>query len=187
MKQMVRYVAAVALLVSVAGSDAGAQSSIEPYVGVGMISPSGDFGDYAETGLAVFAGFNRRMPANPRMTWGLTVFYGQADHEGSFGESTSLPGLFGEVGYALSTGSVVPYVRGSLGFLQHRYDAGDTGFEDESETNLAYGVGAGLAKAFGSRSLFGGVHFTGGDTQFLTFYAGFGFGGASAPAGARRF
>lgn len=161
-------------------SSAGAQ--IQPYVGAGMLSPSGEFADYAKSGWLAFVGLQRPF-MDPRCVIGLTGSYGHAAHEGDQNEATNIPGLTVDLGYALSTGRFSPYLRGGVGFIQHRYDPGDTGFDDESETKFAFGVGAGVATPLGGNTLFVGAHYTGAeDTNFMSFYIGFGLGRAAPPA-----
>lgn len=163
-----------------------AQQRIQPFFGGGALLPMGDLGDYAETGWIFFAGGDMPLASNPRMTIGATLFFGHTDHEGSQGEATNIPGLLAEVGYALTaSGPVIPYVRGSVGFLQHRYDAGDTGFDDESETSFAFGGGGGIAIPRGTMGIFAGAHYLVADgTDFVNAYVGLSFNGA-APSGFR--
>ena len=181
-----RTLALAATVAALSASNAGAQ--IQPYVGAGILSPSGDFAEYAQSGWLVFAGAQKPLGMSQRAVGGITVIYGHADHEGPGSTGTNIPGVTVDFGYALTAGGrFTPYVRGGVGFIQHRFDPGDTGLEDDSETKFAFGVGGGISTALGSNTLFVGAHHTGAeDTNFLSFYVGFGLGGG-APTMMRRW
>ncbi|HSA57517.1 MAG TPA: outer membrane beta-barrel protein [Gemmatimonadaceae bacterium] len=188
MRRALRLAVPVVLSLVVPITAAPAQQRLQPHVGVGALLPMGDLGDYGKTGYLLFAGADLPLPANPRVTIGATLFYGHTEHEGGLNEATNIPGITADVGYALvAAGSIIPYVRGSIGFLQHRYDAGDTGFDDESESSLAFGGGGGLALPRGSLVFFGGAHYLVADgTDFVNAYFGLSFGGNNGQAGLRR-
>jgi hypothetical protein len=172
----------VPLTLGVVLCSSSAAAQIQPYFGGGMLSPSGEFADYAKSGWMAFVGVQRPF-MDPRCVIALTGFYGHAAHEGNLNDATNIPGLTVDLGYSLSTGRFRPYLRGGAGFLQHRYDPGDAPGESESETKFAFGAGAGIGTSVGSNTLFAGVHYTGAeDTNFMSFYVGFGLGGGAAPA-----
>lgn len=179
MSSSLSRVFAVALLVAV--SAPSAQAQMQPYFGGGILSPSGEFADYAKAGWMVFGGVQR--PLGQAAVIGLTASYGHAPHEGDFNTATNIPGITLDIGRAFGTGRFMPYVRGGVGFIQHRFDAGDTGGENDSETKFAFGAGGGVTTAVGSNTMFAGVHYTGAeDTNFLSIYVGFGLGGRPSAA-----
>jgi hypothetical protein len=173
---------ALVLVVSVLAAPT-ARAQIQPYFGAGFLSPTGDFGEYANAGWAAFVGAQKPIGMSQRSVIGVTVIYGHAPHEGDLNEATNIPGVAVEFGYALTTAArFTPYLRGGVGFIQHRYDPGDTGFDDESETKFAIGVGGGVSTTLGGNTLFGGAHYNiAEDTNFLTIYVGFGLGSAAPP------
>ena len=185
MRVFARGLALLAVFGTLGATSARAQ--IQPNFGGGILSPSGDFADYAKSGWLVFAGADKPIGTSQRAVAGIGVFYGHASHEGPGNTATNIPGATVDFGYALTAGGkFTPYVRGGVGFLQHRFDAGDTGADSDSETKFAFGGGGGVATAVGSNLLFIGAHYIGAeDTNFLTFYVGFGLGGG-APSMLRR-
>jgi hypothetical protein len=171
-------VASAALLLAAPQATASAQVGF--FIGAGALMPMGDFGDYANTGFLVVGGVS--IPtANQRVGIDLMAFYGRASHDGDFNEATNIPGAAAGLTYMLSSGgSVMPYVSVMAGALQHRYDPGDSGAEEEEETQVMFGGGAGLAIPLSSMMLFLDARYAHTeDTAFLSLSVGLGFGGGS--------
>jgi hypothetical protein len=166
----------VAVLLAAPGASLSAQSKLSFHLGAGLLMPSGDFGDYAEQGWVAFGGVSMPLGSNPKLGLGLSAFYGHADHEGDLDESTDIPGAMLHLDYALATtGTIIPYISGGVGLLQHRYNAGDTGFDDEQETSFLFGGAVGVQI---KRFFIDARYIIGDGTDFLSLGAGISFGGA---------
>jgi len=178
LRNFLRCVAAVAPLLASPLRTADAQRNIAPYIGAGVASGIGGLGDGTERGWVVFGGVNVAVASKPGLVVGVTASYAHIPYEGSFGESTNIPALFGEMGYTFAwspSNALRPYFRGGLGVLQHRYDPGSTGYPGETETRIGLGAGGGVSILFRVMTLLLGAHVvTAADTQFLTFYGGVG-------------
>jgi hypothetical protein len=186
---MRRNLFAVASLIlgAVVAGDAGAQRRVVPFLGAGVASATGEFADYAEMGYTLFGGLDWLIASKPGLSVGLGASWTNIPHKGDENEATNIPAVSVELGYlfgATSPSKLKPYVRGGAGFLQHRYDPGDTGFESESDTQAQIGLGVGLQYLMTSTSLFGGAHLVNGldETTFMVFYGGIAFAGSGASA-----
>ena len=155
---------------------ARAQTPLSYHIGGGAIAPAGDFGTYANTGWIGYAGIAKPLAGNPRVAIQAVAFYAHTSHEGTRGEATNIPGIGGGILYQLATsGTVRPYVSAGGGLLQHRYDAGSTGYGSESESKAFVGVGGGL----GFGRVFVDARYVASDgTSFMPISVGMSLGGA---------
>jgi len=170
-------IVSVALVAGVALSPVvvHSQTPLAFQIGGGAIAPSGDLGTYANTGWIGYAGVTKPLSSDPRIAIQAVAFYSHASHEGSDGEATNIPGVGGGLLYQLATtGTMRPYVSGLVGLLQHRYDAGTTGYGSESESKAFVGVGGGLA--FG-RVFVDARYVAASGTSFIPITVGMNFGG----------
>ncbi len=154
-----------------------AQSKVGYFVGAGLLSPSGNFADYAKGGWMGAAGLS--VPLG-QSRWSLepTLFYGHAAHEGNDGDASNIVGGAMGFGYALGSDGVIPYLSAISGMLQHRFDGGNTGPDPAPDTQVLLGVGGGLGVALGGTTLFLDARYTHAEnTRFMTFTVGLGFGG----------
>ena len=190
MRHKLLSVGALVLAATVAQQNAGAQMII-PFIGGGPAWGSGDISDAgSEMGWIGFAGIDYTLAAMPGATVGVNALYAHIPYEGE-DVATNIPGAFVDLGYvfgATSASRIKPYVRGGIGVIQHRFSTGGSYSDDESETKLGAGIGAGVNIILGSISPFVGAHFiTGGsDTQFYTAYVGLSFSSAPSAAAAKR-
>lgn len=122
-----------------------APATAQFYVGGFATIPQSDYEIYAKTGWMVEAGYSPWRSADERFALWISGAYGSNTHEGDDDEKTNLfMGLAGAT-YALMQGSSVePYLIGTVGYLSHKYDAGASGFDDETDGGLAFGGGIGL-------------------------------------------
>jgi hypothetical protein len=172
-----RWLRAGAVLAALAvAAPVSAQSRAGYFVGAGVLSPSGDFGDFAKGGWMGAAGLSIPL-GQSRWTLEPTLFYGHAAHEGSDGDASNVPGAAIGFNYALATGGVVPYVTAMSGMLQHRFDAGNTGPELGADTQVLLGAGAGIGFALGGTLLVLDARYVHAEnTRFMTYALGLGFG-----------
>ena len=129
-----------------------AQAQTTLYVGAGGSFPTGDFGEYAETGWMGAVG---ALFAVGPVGLGAEFFYGQNGHkdEASFfeNEKTTPYGFMAIVDYSFGqAGAIQPYVFGGLGIMWHKF-SGD-GIDSESESGFGYQFGAGVAFPIGATS-----------------------------------
>lgn len=144
LKKSVGLLAALAFLGFALPTQADAQTTL--YLGAGGSFPTGDFGEYANTGW-MGAGGALFAIGDSGFGVGGEVFYGQNNHkdEQSFfeNEKTAVYGLMAIADYVFGTeGKIRPYVFGGAGVLVHRFSA--DGVDSESESGFGYQVGAGL-------------------------------------------
>jgi hypothetical protein len=150
------------------------------FIGAGATFPTGDYGEYADTGWLASLGVG--LPVGPAgFVVGIEGFYGQNNHSDFEGDKTNPYGadLFGL--YRLgAAGRVAPYVLGAVGILVHKY--GSDTYEEDSSSEFLFSAGAGVDIPLnGPLSLYGeGRYFSAGDTGFFGILAGltFGFGGS---------
>ena len=173
----------VALVVAAAVLPASAGAQMVPYVGGGISTGTGDFGDYTDNGWTVFAGVVIPIASYPGLGLNLSAAYSRFNHKEGEG-ATNVPQAMVGLEYLMNAagpGMVKPFVGAAVGALQHRYDPGGTGYSSESETKFAAGAGAGLNFVMQSFTPFVGAYYTyAEDTSFMTFYAGVGFSGSGA-------
>lgn len=170
-KCLVFAVALFALFFLSHPGDASAQGI---FLGGGITSPTGDYGDYADVGWMVEAGFNIPISDN-----GLYAFvdglYGSNNHEIE-GDKTNLLGAFGGLEYALESGL---FVFGEVGLLKHSYKSDDFPEYEGDDTGFAFGGGVGYAFPIGNftgwalgRYIQGQFDGEDGNTTFLGIMAG---------------
>jgi hypothetical protein len=184
LKKLVGFLAALVMVAIAVPAQADAQATL--YIGAGGSFPTGDFGDYANTGWMGAVG--ALFAAGP-VGVGAEFFYGQNGHkdEASFyeNEKTTPYGFMGIVDYSFGeSGAIQPYVFGGLGIMWHKFSA--DGVDSESDSGFAYQFGAGVSFPVGAKSsLFAEGRYMGsslseGDYSYSTNYfaalAGFAFG-----------
>lgn len=113
------------------------------WIGAGASIPSGDYGDYADTGWIVNLGAG--MPVGTSgLGVGVELTYGQNSHSDVDGDSTNPISIMGGLGYNLGgeDSSISPYVFGMLGMMFHKYNSDE--FEGSTDSGLGFGGGAGI-------------------------------------------
>jgi hypothetical protein len=139
---MRRFVLAASLLtlsLAVTATPATAQG----FIGGGVTTPMGDYGDGYKLGWAVNAGFRPYQSADERMSLWLEGLYGSNSLKGNLDGKSTTMGAFGSLTYNLTTGSsATPYVIGSLGYISRKGEV--AGVSGDAEGALAYGGGAGV-------------------------------------------
>lgn len=174
MRRFVPGLIVVAVVLAIGPAPASAQKF---FAGAGLTSPSGDFGDYAELGWMVNAGFAPWRSADSRATvWAEGVF-GSNGHEGDGDDKTNLFGGFGSVTYNLTgNAGAVPYVIGSVGYLVHSFKSGLDSEFDDSEGGIGFGGGAGVGiKKFYLEARYLTAKIEESTTAFIMFTAGITF------------
>ena len=165
--------------IAVVASSASAQRRITPFIGGGLATGTGLLGENTESGWLAFGGIDLPLGFDPGLTFGVTASYARVPYTGSFNEYTSVPSLFGELGYVLgaqSTRIVKPYLRAGAGVQLRKYDPGDTGFRKQSDGGLGFSAGAGVQFSFSPASVFVGARFVGdSDAGVLGFHGGIAF------------
>ena len=155
-----------------------AQAQTTLYIGAGGSFPTGDFGDYANTGWIGTAGALFAVGA-PGLSAGAEFFYGQNNHKSELSEdvdSKTTPwGFMGILDYSFGeAGSIQPYLFGGAGVLIHKFST--EGFS-ESETKFGWEFGAGLAFPIGATSsIYAEGRYVGSEyTKYFAALAGFAF------------
>ena len=184
MKRFTLLLAALAV-VAVAPSQQAVAQNVTFHIGGGIANGIGDLSEETDMGWMGFAGLDVPIMSMPGLAVGATASYAHIPYEGDFGDATNIPALLGEVAYlfgATSPSRVKPYIRAGAGVLQHRYDPGDLGDDEESETKFGVGGGGGIVFRAAGFSPFVGAHVISGgsDTGYYTVYVGVTFGGNSA-------
>ncbi|MBK9548625.1 MAG: hypothetical protein IPO52_05860 [Gemmatimonadetes bacterium] len=156
---------------------ATAPLSAQGFVGAGVTTPMGDFGDGAKMGWVANAGFRPYQSADKRMSIWAEGLYGSNKHDGAGDDKTNLFGGFGSVTYNLTAeGSAVPYVIGSAGYLVHSYKSGINSSFDDSAGGFGFGGGAGVGiKKLYLEARYLTAKIDGGTTAFIMFTAGITF------------
>ena len=169
---------AIAALGVVSGT-ANAQRRITPFFGGGLATGTGDLSENTQSGWVVFGGIDFPLGFDPGLTVGLTASYARVPYSGGFDEFTSLPALFGELGYAIGARSqrmIRPYVRAGAGVQMRRYDPGSTGYNVQSNGGLALSGGGGLEFHFSPATLVVGARYVSdADAGVLAFHGGLSF------------
>jgi len=151
-----------------------AQAQTTLYIAGGATFPTGDFGEYANTGWMAAGGAIFGL-GDSGFGVGGEIFYGQNNHgsdEVDLDSKTSPYGIMAIADYAFgSEGSIRPYVFGGLGVLVHRFSA--EGFEAESESQFGYQAGAGLGFPIGL--FIEGRYMGSSDTNYFGALAGWAF------------
>ncbi len=144
------------------------------YVGGGVAIPTGEFGDFADTGWTSVAGIGFDI-GDSGVAAGVEGFYGQNDHE-TEGDKTNPYGAMGFLMYRAGNPSRVgPYVFAGAGVLAADQSVGTA---ESTETNFGYEFGAGLDFPFASRvgAWLEGRFMGSSDANFFGILAGLGFG-----------
>ena len=168
---------AVLVIAAVAPGSSVAGQGISFHVGGGLAMGSGDLSDDTDTGWLGFAGADYSIMSVPGLAIGATASYAHIPYSGDGEDATNIPSLFAQLSYAFgatSTNRIVPWVRGGVGIMQHKYDPGNTNFDEESESKVGFAANAGLSYRMPSISPFVGVgYFTAGsDTGYMSAYIG---------------
>jgi hypothetical protein len=184
MKRLMMAVAGLVVAFAAMSVQARAQSP-SFHVGGGVAMGMGDLSDVTETGWMAFAGVDMPIKSTTGLAIGATASWAHIPYEGDDDDATNIPALLVEAAYLIGAASPSPvkfYLRGGAGVLQHRYDAGNSGFDDESETKVGFGGGAGIMYARPGITPFAGVHVISGgsDTGYYTVYAGVSLGGGAS-------
>lgn len=146
---MRRFVLAASLLtlsLAVTATPATAQG----FIGGGVTTPMGDFGDGSKMGWAVNAGFRPWQSADKRMSLWAEGLFGQNNFKNNVDGKTTMMGGFGSITYNLTDpeGSTVPYVIGSVGYLSSKVEVASVKFDAEGALAFGGGVGVGLNKFY---------------------------------------
>jgi hypothetical protein len=173
------FLVAVALVAFAFPATLGAQSL---YISGGATFPTGDFGDYADTGWMIAGGILFNDIATGGLSLGAEGFYGENKHGGD--GKTNPYGAMGIAVFNFPTdGSLAPYVFGGAGWLAHKYSAGGSEFDiDETTSSFGYQFGAGIGFAVSEKvSIYGEGRYMAGTgdnsgTKFLGAFAGLTFG-----------
>jgi hypothetical protein len=136
--------AILALFVFSAPSSVSAQSL---YFGGGATFPTGDYGDYANTGFMAVAGLD--FPVGPE---GLSLFgegfFGQNKHSDHDGDKTLPFGGMAGLLYSFSPDADASlYAFGQAGIMVHKYSSDE--FDGDSESAFGYGGGVGYGFPLG--------------------------------------
>jgi len=170
-KRSVLFLAAFAVLAF--AIPAQAQTTL--YIGAGGSFPTGDYGDFHDTGWVGTAG--ALFGVGTGLSLGAEFFYGQNNFtsEADSDAKTTPWGFMGIVDYAFGEpGAIRPYLFGGLGLMIHRFSAGDF---SESSTEFGYEFGAGLAFPIGATSsIYAEGRYMGSDgAKYFGALAGFAF------------
>jgi hypothetical protein len=166
--------AAVGLVVVVPRT-ALAQAGI--FVGPGVTIPAGDYGDYANLGWIVSAGVHATVGENGLGVFG-EGFFGMNNHSDVDGDKTNLYGGFGGLTFRLGAADRPGiFLIGNAGLLVHSYKSTEYAEFEGSETQFAFGGGAGFIIPSGNKSFWITARFImspndEGDTAYLPIQAG---------------
>jgi hypothetical protein len=171
---MRRFVLAASLLtlsLAVTATPATAQG----FIGGGVTTPMGDFGDAAKMGWAVNAGFRPWQSADKRMSLWAEGLFAQNNYKNNIDGKTTMMGGFGSITYNLTAeASAVPYVIGSAGYLSSKAEVAGVKFDAEGALGFGGGVGVGIKKFY-----LEGRYLTsskdGNTTAFIMWTAGYTF------------
>jgi opacity protein-like surface antigen len=151
------------------------------YISGGATFPTGDYGDYADTGWMLAGGVLFSDIGTAGLSLGADGFYGQNSHNDYDGDKTNLYGAMGIVQYNIGSGNLQPYVWGGAGWLAHKY-SGDEFPEDEgTDSSFGYQLGAGIGYGLSENvSIYGEGRYMAGtgdnkDTKLLGVFGGLAF------------
>jgi hypothetical protein len=152
MKRLSSLIALGMMAVTLA-SPASAQK-VSLLVGAGPTFPMGDFGDFAKTGWLASVGARTSLTTLPVLI-GLELLYGSNSHSDVDGDKTNLPGALLNVSYRLGDpAGPGAFLIGSVGAISHQYRSESFPDLEGSETDVAFGVGAGIEYPMSSLVLF---------------------------------
>lgn len=183
MRRTLLAVVAVGMLAVVTAPTLAAQG-LRWGVNAGALVPMGDYGDLDKLGWVASGGATYWLTGGKLGIRG-DVSYGQTKHDGGFAGDTKIAGGMASVVYGLapSTASARPFVTGGLGFYNVKIEFTGPGASSESETKVAFGVGAGVSFKLGTggTSLILATRFTsistsGSSITYLPIVAGVTFG-----------
>ena len=154
---------------------ATAPLSAQGFVGAGVTTPMGDFGDGAKMGWVANAGFRPYQSADKRMSIWAEGLFGQNNFKNNVDGKTTMMGGFGSLTYNLTAeASAVPYVIGSVGYLSSKVEVNGVKFDAEGALGFGGGAGVGIKKFY-----LEGRYLTaskdGNTTAFIMFTAGITF------------
>ena len=171
------WAAMTIMMMAVALEEAHAQRRIVPFAGAGLAKGIGDLSDGTDNGWLAYVGVDIPLPAlNPGLSVGVTGSYSRVPYTGEFDEAATISAVVGEVGYTIGAASssiVKPYLRAGLGAQFRKYDPGNTGYKEQTETSLALSGGAGVQFLVSSFAIIVGGHVvTDMDAGMLGVHAG---------------
>jgi opacity protein-like surface antigen len=176
LKKSVGFLALLAMLGFVAPMQADAQTTL--YISGGGSFPTGDFGNYADTGWMIAGGAIFGVGTSG-LGVGIEGFYGQNNHsvsEVDLNSKTSPYGVMAIIDYGFEAGSVQPYVFGGAGLLVHRFSADNVESESDSQFGYQFGAGLGFPIASSTDIYVEGRYMGSSDTNYFAALAGFAFG-----------
>jgi opacity protein-like surface antigen len=145
----------------------------------GISSPTGDLGDFYDSGLGFGGSIGHGI--SQRVMLSLGVSHHEFDHETFNDQEVSITPVTLNVDYAFGTSNrLMPWVGGGIGM----YQVSDQleGFPDIDESSFGFNLGAGIAGPIARKTLLGAgfrYHSVSGDelpdSQFFTFQIGLGF------------
>jgi hypothetical protein len=144
--QSIRTTATALVLTLTLAATAHAQG----FVGAGVTTPMGDFGDGYKLGWAVNAGFRPYQSADKRMSIWAEGLYGSNSLKNDLDGKATTIGGFGSLTYNLTDpeASAVPYVIGSLGYISRKAEVANVKFDAEGAFAYGAGVGVGFNKLY---------------------------------------
>jgi opacity protein-like surface antigen len=158
------------------------------YISGGATFPTGDFGDYADTGWMIAGGVLFNDIGTGGLSLGAEGFYGENKHGNNdfdYGDGKTNPYcVMGIAVYSFQTGgSIQPYVFGGAGWLAHKFTASALEIDiSETTSSFGYQFGAGVGFPISQKvSIYGEGRYMGGtgdnsDTKFFGAFAGLTFG-----------
>jgi hypothetical protein len=164
----------VPLLVALLALPAVANGQTFLFIGGGPTFPSGEYSDYANTGWIAHAGIG--FPVGPQgLMIGVDGFYGQNNHSDIDGDKTNPLGAMGFIAYRIGNPERPGiYLIGDAGLLVHKY--GSDTYDSESESQFAFGGGAGVEIPLGGKKIWVEGHYTTSDgTNFISTLVGISF------------
>jgi hypothetical protein len=149
------------------------------HVGGGVVLPTGDFGDLANTGWEAMGGvmFNLgTLPFGIRVDGSYGQNSGDEDVLGADAKAKFFGGLAGaQFGFGSDAAPVHPYILGMVGMVNNKFEAG--GF-DESNTDFAWQGGAGInIGKFFVEGKYRSIMTEGESTNMIVVTGGIRFGG----------
>lgn len=112
------------------------------WAGGGATFPMSDYGEYANTGFLVSAGFG--MPVGDQgLSIGVEGFFGQNNHSDVEGDKTNPLGAMAMAEYDFSGADATQslYVLGGVGILVHKYGSDEFGSDSSTGLGLTGGLG----------------------------------------------